>query len=68
VQHVFLFVLGFSAGRLLMRNWVCFAIFRIGSQMASFRKSLAANATLHWPGYATAAPKWRQLIDYEVVN
>ena len=37
VQHAFLFVLGFSAGRLLMRNWVRFAIFRIGCQMASFR-------------------------------
>jgi hypothetical protein len=45
VQYVFLFVLGFSAGRLLMRNWVCFAIFRIGSQMASFRKSRAAKTT-----------------------
>ena len=45
MQHVFLFVLGFPAGRLLMRNWVCFAIFRIGSQMASFRKSRAAKAT-----------------------
>jgi hypothetical protein len=45
VQHVFLFVLSFPAGRLLMRNWVCFAIFHIGSQMASFRKSRAAKAT-----------------------
>jgi hypothetical protein len=45
VQHVFLFVLGFSAGRLLMRNWVCFAIFRIGPQMASFRKSRASKTT-----------------------
>jgi hypothetical protein len=45
VQHAFLFVLGFSTGSLLMRNWVRFAIFRIGCQMASFPKSRAAKAT-----------------------
>jgi hypothetical protein len=45
VQHAFLFVSGFSTDRLLMRNWVRFVIFRIGCQMASFRKSRAAKAT-----------------------
>ena len=68
VQHVFLFVLGFSAGRLLMRNWVRFAIFRIGCQMASFRKLRTAKATprtriiarLYFTGvgYVTVASQW----------
>jgi hypothetical protein len=63
VPHAFPFVLGFSTGRLLMRNWVRFAIFRIGSQMASFRKLRAAKATprtrmiarLYFTGAATLA-------------
>jgi len=77
VQPVLLFVSRFSAGRLLMRNWLRFVIFRIGSQMASFRKSRPAKAapklrmshdcSCTGAGYVAVAPRWRQAVDYEVV-
>jgi hypothetical protein len=62
----------------LIPNWVRFAIFRIGCQMASFRKLRAAKATpklrmiarLSFTGVAmfTVASRWQQATDYEVVN